>query len=367
MVTYAQLRNMDFSRLSEAATAAGGLSGNLSSRGSEVSSAADIPAGMWAGADASAAGSLMSPLSSPLYDASDAFRHTQGVLETLVESLTVAKSRLDDAHNLAAGTGIVINADGSLTPPPTDNQLDHQRNLERLRQIKQLIDEALELADEADGLAAVEIENQRPLKDLLPPPENMEMPLLIAGPWVDQNFFPGASRYVPGAYQFLYDNADYVDVWGGGNATLDGDGLNLNGNVGGGWKEGVKFGENGEYGSLTGMIGAEADGKLQVGPNGLNVGAGGFAGGNITYQTPGIDAGPGDTEFSASVTPRYGVGAEANLGMTYSDGQFNFKPKAGIAWGPGISVGAEVNIDVPATIDSIGEAANSVRKVIPGL
>lgn len=324
MVTYAQLRNMDFSRLSGAASASGGLSGNLSSRGSEVSTVADIPAGMWAGADAGAAGSLLSPLSSPLFDASDAFRHVQGVLETLVDGLTAAKNRLDDAHELAAGTGIVINDDGSITVPPSDSPAVANRNLEALRQIKQIIDEALRMADEVDGLAAVEIENQRPLGDI-------------------------------------------VDVWGGGEAKLDKDGLNLGGNAGIGWKEGLKLGENGEYGTVTGLLGAEVDGKLQVGPNGVGIGAGGFAGGSLTYQTPGIDVGPGDTEFSGSVTPRYGVGAEADLGISYEDGKFNFKPKVGVAWGPGLSIGTDISIDVPATIDSLGDAAGSVRELIPGL
>ncbi|MGH8794475.1 MAG: alpha/beta hydrolase, partial [Stackebrandtia sp.] len=117
MVNYAQLLDLDTSKLTTAATTAGSLGSALSSRGSEVSSVADIPSGMWDGADAQAAISLLNPQSGPLFDASDAFSQSQGILEDLAEGLEKAKSMLADAKGLADGAGITIGADGTVTTP----------------------------------------------------------------------------------------------------------------------------------------------------------------------------------------------------------------------------------------------------------
>lgn len=366
MVSYSELRNLDTSMLTSAATASGGLSGDLSSRGGELASAAQIPGGTWHGADASAATGKLSPLPDPLYDASDAFRHGQGVLETLVDSLLSAKERLQDAHGMAAGTGIVIGADGSVTTPVVDSPTQAERNLERARQIREIIDEALEMAEEADSVAVEDIANKRPLQDVLPHPDDMNgFPLLVAGPWVDNNLFPGASHLLPLGYEQLYEHSDLIDVWGDGDFKLDKDGLGAHLTGGMGWKEGVQLGEDGEYGTVTGMVGVEGNADLSVGPSGVNGEVGGFAGGSVNYTTPSIDAGPGDTEATVGVTPRFGVGAEASFNAGYEDGKFNIGGKAGVALGPGISVAPEVSVDVGAVADSVGDAASSVNDVMP--
>ncbi|MGH8791592.1 MAG: hypothetical protein ACRDXX_02995, partial [Stackebrandtia sp.] len=170
MVDYAQLRNLDTLKLTTAAEAAGGLSGTMSNRGGQVASAAAIPAGMWAGADAATASSLMSPLSGPLYDVSDSASRSQGVLEDLVSELKSAQSRLDDAHDLAAGTGITIGADGAVTTPVVNDAGTADANDALARQIRNVIDEAVRMANQADDVAVGALASAG---GLLGPPESL--------------------------------------------------------------------------------------------------------------------------------------------------------------------------------------------------
>lgn len=149
MVNFAQLRDLDTSKLTTAASTSAQLSGDLSSRGTEVASAAQ-PVDAWHGADAAAKTSMMSPLANPLYDASDAFNYGSGVLDTLVDDLTAAKSKLESAIELAAGTGIQISADGTVTTPEVTSMAVAERNAELAAQIRREIDEALEDANDAD-------------------------------------------------------------------------------------------------------------------------------------------------------------------------------------------------------------------------
>lgn len=154
MVTYAELRDLDTSRMTTAASTAGTLSGDLNTRGAEVTSAAEIPTGTWNGNDRDAASQMISPLADPLYDTSDSCVQSQGVLEDLVGDLESAQERLQDAHNMAAGTGITISADGTVTTPVVDTPEEASANEERARQIRNIIDEAVEEANEADRNAS---------------------------------------------------------------------------------------------------------------------------------------------------------------------------------------------------------------------
>ncbi|ADD40352.1 hypothetical protein [Stackebrandtia nassauensis] len=153
MVTYSQLVNMDTSKLSGAAEAAGGLSSTLSTRAGEVQTSAQIPGGMWAGVDASAASGLLETQPSPLFDASDVFRSSRAALEDLVVDLEAAKTKLTDAQDLVAGTGITIGPDGTVTTPVVESATAADRNAQLAQQARELIDEALKLADHADQTA----------------------------------------------------------------------------------------------------------------------------------------------------------------------------------------------------------------------
>ncbi|MGH8792917.1 MAG: alpha/beta hydrolase [Stackebrandtia sp.] len=157
MVSYAQLVDMDTSKLTGAAEAAGSLSNTISGHAGDVRSAAEIPVGMWSGLDAAAAKDLIGQQPPPLYDASDAFQRGQAALEDLVEGVEAAKEHLRGAHDAVAGTGIVIGADGTVTTPVVDSPETAERNEELARQALEIIDEALKMAGEADDSAIAAI------------------------------------------------------------------------------------------------------------------------------------------------------------------------------------------------------------------
>lgn len=153
MVSYAQLVNMDTSKLTTAAETSGSLSGALTTNAADVQTAAEIPSGIWAGPDSGAASDLLASLPSPLYDASDMFTKGQRVLETLATEIETAKEQLQDAHSLVAGTGITIGLDGAVTTPVVESVTIAEHNDELARQARAIIDGAVQLADKADALA----------------------------------------------------------------------------------------------------------------------------------------------------------------------------------------------------------------------
>ncbi|MGH8792918.1 MAG: alpha/beta hydrolase [Stackebrandtia sp.] len=159
MVTYAQLSSMDTSKLTTAAGSAGSLSSSLSTRAGEVNSAADIPGGTWDGLDATAAGDLIGRQPPPLYDASDAFQRGRTALEDLADEIGTAKERLQDAHELIAGTGITIGGDGTVTTPVVDSQETAQRNDGIAKQATAIINQALQMANTADQTAVAALQS----------------------------------------------------------------------------------------------------------------------------------------------------------------------------------------------------------------
>lgn len=187
MVDYAQLRNLDTSKLTSAAEAAGGLSSAVTSRGGEVANAAQIPQGMWAGLDSSAASGMMSPLSNPLYDVSDSATHSQGVITTLVDDLEKAKSKLDDAHDVIAGTGITISPDGTVTTPVVNDPAVAAENDRKAKEAKRIIDEAVADANGADDKASGALASVGQfLAQTLGPPQNSPL-----GPWATASWGAG--------------------------------------------------------------------------------------------------------------------------------------------------------------------------------
>ncbi|MGH8793131.1 MAG: hypothetical protein ACRDXX_10850, partial [Stackebrandtia sp.] len=212
-------------------------------------------------------------------------------------------------------------ADGTVTTPVVPDPGLAERNDELARQIRELIDEGLRMADEVDGIAVEEIEGKRPLAGIL-------------------------------------------DMWGSGEFSLDENGLGLNGEGGVGLKEKLLLGENGEYGSVTGMLGAEGNGNLSLGPTGLNAGIGGFAGASGNYTTPDMGLAPG-VDGKVGVTGRAGVGAEAGLNLGYDDGKFQLGGKVGASWGLGGSISPSISIDVPEVAGGIVDAGKAVNNVMP--
>lgn len=157
MVDYAQLINMDTSKLTTAAQESGSLASALSTRAADVQTASDIPAGMWAGPDANASSDLMAVQPPPLSDASDAFNRNRAVLENLVDALEAARRRLQDAHDLVAGTDLTIEPDGTVTTPSVSHPVEAEQNARLAQQVRAIIDDAVRMANEADDKATDEI------------------------------------------------------------------------------------------------------------------------------------------------------------------------------------------------------------------
>lgn len=154
MVTYAQLNSLDTSNLSTAATASSELSADLSTRGEEVQSASDFDAAMWYGFDATAAATRISAQAPPLFDASDAFQRSHAVLEDLVSDLESAREHLQGAHELVSGNpAVTIVGDGTVHVAPASTPDQAAINDEIARQARQIIDESLDMAVEADETA----------------------------------------------------------------------------------------------------------------------------------------------------------------------------------------------------------------------
>ncbi|ADD42549.1 alpha/beta hydrolase [Stackebrandtia nassauensis] len=172
MVDYAQLTNMDTSKLTRAAEESGSLAGALSTSAQDVQTASDIPAGMWAGRDSTAASDLMATQPPPLFVASDAFKRSQAVLEDLVTDLEAARRRLQDAHDLVAGTGLTIGPDGTVTTPVVNNPAEAQANERLAQQVRDVIDEAVRMANDADDKAKDQITATALLADENAIPDN---------------------------------------------------------------------------------------------------------------------------------------------------------------------------------------------------
>lgn len=154
MVDYAQLLNLDTSKLTSAAETSGGLSRAITNRGGEVADASQISGEMWLADDSRAAQTKMEPLPDPLYDVSDNAGKSKAILEQLAETLEKAKVKLADARDLVAGTGITISGDGTITTPVVNDLPTHESNQRIAQQARETIDEALKLANDADEEAS---------------------------------------------------------------------------------------------------------------------------------------------------------------------------------------------------------------------
>lgn len=153
MVTFAQLRSMDTSKLSSAADTAQSLSKVMADNADAVSSAAEISDGTWDGMDKDAATELVRIMAAPLGDVSDMASKVSSALDTLVGKLEQAKSRLQDAFDLVAGTGITISGDGTVTTPVVSDPGVAAVNEMRAQDARFAIDDALRIANEADEKA----------------------------------------------------------------------------------------------------------------------------------------------------------------------------------------------------------------------
>ncbi|HIV59190.1 MAG TPA: alpha/beta hydrolase family protein [Candidatus Stackebrandtia faecavium] len=159
MVSYSQLLNMDFGKLSGAAEASGEIAKTLSDNGTDVFGVSRIPADTWDGADATAAVDLLLKQPDPLYDASDAFRKCRAALDELVSELESAKKLLAEAQDVVAGTGITIDGSGNVHTPVTTDPIEAARNEQLALIARTLIDDGVLMANTADGTASTVIGN----------------------------------------------------------------------------------------------------------------------------------------------------------------------------------------------------------------
>ncbi|GAA4893146.1 hypothetical protein LX16_1891 [Stackebrandtia albiflava] len=154
MVSYAELANMDMTRLAGAAEVSGVLAGRLATHTTDLRTVADIPPDVWSGPDEAAASDSLVTRSESLYAVSDVFARCRTILEELVTALGTARERLGDAHERIAGTGITIGPDGTVTTPVVQDADVATFNEELAQQARAVIDEALRWAREADDRAA---------------------------------------------------------------------------------------------------------------------------------------------------------------------------------------------------------------------
>lgn len=156
MVSYSQLRDLDTTRLTDAAETAGTLAGELSGNAEELTCAAEMPPQMWEGADAESAQLRLGRMPGALEDGSDAFRRGRSGLEDLTEGLQEAREHLEGAHEIAARSpAIVISSSGTVGyyPQQPVSLEEHQHGMELAGQARVIIEEALHMAASADEAA----------------------------------------------------------------------------------------------------------------------------------------------------------------------------------------------------------------------
>lgn len=199
MVDYAQLLKLDTSKLTAAAESAAGLSTAMSARGEEVATAADVPAGMWYGSDAWAASNLMSAMPDPLYKVSDDAAHSRRVLDDLVTGLNDAKELLQDAYDRAIAGGLTVGPDGTVITPIVDSQEVARQNARLAAEVREQIDRAIVLANQADETAtnALNAVGQG-LKRFFGLPDDMSPSNPEMGLWIMNNLYGRAGDLADG-------------------------------------------------------------------------------------------------------------------------------------------------------------------------
>ena len=117
--------------------------------------------------------------------------------------------------------------------------------------------------------------------------------------------------------------------------------------------------------SVEATVGAEGEASLRVGPTGAHVGAEAFAGFKARAEG-GVDlagvGASGGAEFRAGI----GAGAEFDVGMG-DDGKFHLGGNVSAVLGVGGKVDFDITIDPGAVTDFAGDMADAVDDVLPDL
>ncbi|MGH8791620.1 MAG: hypothetical protein ACRDXX_03135, partial [Stackebrandtia sp.] len=336
--------DMDTSKLSAAAETAAGLSSSLSDRAGQVGSAAEIPSGTWSGGDAQAAGNLLGEQPPPLFDASDAFNRGRAALEDLVTGIDSAKEHLRDAHDLVSGTGIVIGGDGTVTTPTVDSPTVAEHNAELARQARQIIDEAVDMAGQADQAAVDALSDDEGifgLPHLVPKGEELEIIPGVLGYHNHNNegnpleFLNGGwQNYVPAAPLHRWTEEEWDNSYLGGLLHVSS--------------------EHGDGGSLGASLGWDGEN--------VGLGIGGDPQRKFVISGPQTDVGPvnvnwlGSVEGNDSMIPSLGWAPDEN-------GRTRLLPKVGV---PGVSWSSpNVSVDLAEVGGGIADAAGAVNDVMP--
>ena len=158
-----------------------------------------------------------------------------------------------------------------------------------------------------------------------------------------------------------------LGVEGGAEASISGDGLVIgaNGKVVVAGAEGSVSGEYGyAEGKLAGeaYVGAEAEGRVELGPTGAHatgeVFAGAKAEGTVSGDVGGV-GGEGTAEGWA------GIGASGHVEAGYDDGKITVGGSGGLAFGLGGKLGGSVTIDLPEVADTAGDVVDEIGSWLP--
>ena len=157
-MNYAELLNLDTGNLTSAADAAGVMANQLESDVESALSFSDIGDGVWKGDDAVAAANSLRDQVPALEEGAQAMHYGKVVLIDLVDQLNSAKEQLMAAHDAAAGTPLIITADGAVVVPPGLPPLEDLRYKALAATVSTMIDAAVTAANNADNAAVGALE-----------------------------------------------------------------------------------------------------------------------------------------------------------------------------------------------------------------
>ncbi|ADD44395.1 M91 family zinc metallopeptidase [Stackebrandtia nassauensis] len=156
-ISFAQLRNLDTSKLTTAADTAVAVGKDMESRAGDIVDAAKNGNGsdFWNGADADAQNALLNTFPAPLNAAGSIFKSSAGTIDTLVTELEAAKSDIETA--ISSYPRLIVGNDGSVTYPPTNSAEDAQQMQAQAQDLAAKLRAAVDRANTADTTASSQL------------------------------------------------------------------------------------------------------------------------------------------------------------------------------------------------------------------
>ncbi|ADD46054.1 M91 family zinc metallopeptidase [Stackebrandtia nassauensis] len=158
MVSFAQLRNLDTSKLTKAADTAVKVGKDMESRAGDVNDVAKRGgdgSDFWAGVDADAQNALLTTFPPPLNAAGTVFKSSAGTVDKLVDELDAAKNEIDTA--ISSYPRLIVGDDGSVTYPPTNSAEDAKQMQAQAQDLAAKLKAAVDRANAADTAASGEL------------------------------------------------------------------------------------------------------------------------------------------------------------------------------------------------------------------